>query len=344
MSGTGLDAQLGVKKETTPGTAVTVDRFYEFNTESLALESMWNEPSGIKTGTYYKRGSRLVRSGVSVGGDINVNHATKGGMGLLWKMALHSPITVPTLISGAAFKQVHQPGNPVGNSYTVQVGRPLPSGTVQPFTYNGVKATGWEFSVKDGQTSMLTVNTDGWNEATATALAAATFTAGAAEFGFQQVSVFKLGGTVATATGTMSVTGGVQGATVVNGFTLKGTMPLKDNRRGLGNLGVKAEQLGPNAIPTITGTLESEFSKTEIYDLYTSQTQFPIQVSFVGAQIGVTGSYDTLDFIIPGARIKSAPPKVDGPDVVNMSVAFEAYDDGVNGIFQTSLISTDTVL
>ena len=343
MSGTGLDAQLGVKQETTPGTAVTVDRFFEFNSESLAHESMWNEPTGLRVGTYYKRGARLVRTGVGATGGFEVNHATKG-MGLLWKMALHSSLTVPTIVSGTAYKQVHQPGDPTSKSYTVQVGRPQPTGVVTPFTYNGCKSTSWEFSVSDGETATLSVDIDGWNETTATALTTASFTAGTGEFGFANATVFKLGGTVSTASSVMSVAGGVQATTVVNGFTLSGEMPLKTDRRGLGNSGIKKEQLGPNDTPTITGSLDSEFSKTEIYDLYTNQTQVAIQVSLIGNQIGATGSFDTLDFIIPGARIKSAPPNVGGPDVVPMTVEFEAYDDGTNGTLQVTLISTDVTL
>src|SRR5690242_16684725 len=103
-TGSGLDGQLGVKAETTVGTAVTVDHFYEFDTEGLKFEPTWIEPSGLRVGTKFKRASRLVQSRTTVNGDFSLQHATKN-MGLLWKMALGSTVASPTLITGTAFKQ-----------------------------------------------------------------------------------------------------------------------------------------------------------------------------------------------------------------------------------------------
>ena len=62
-------------------------------------------------------------------------------------------------------------------------------------TYEGCKVTGWEFSVSDNETAKLKLTIDGQTELTATALATAAFTS-AEIFNFQNVSVFKTGGTV----------------------------------------------------------------------------------------------------------------------------------------------------
>lgn len=341
-TGTGLDAQLGIKAETVVGTAATVDHFYEFNSESLAHESIYSEPTGLRVGRLYKRGARLVRTGVTVGGGFEVNYATKN-MGLLWKMALQSDVTVPTLVSGTAYEQVHSPGAPVGKSYTVQVGRPQPTGVVTPFTYNGCKCVGWQFSVSDGDPAKLSLDLDGWDETTTTALATATFPA-AGEFGSMNASVFKLGGTVTTASGTASIASGTSVASVIKGFSLSGTYPLATERRGLGNSGVKKEQLGPNDYPTITGSLTAEFSKTELYDLYANQTATAIQFSLIGNQIAATGSFETLDLVLPMTRVKSAPPNIGGPDIIEMTVEFEMYDDEVNAPMQATVISAESTL
>jgi hypothetical protein len=61
-TGTGLDAQVGFKLESTYGTAVTVDKFQEFNSESLAWEPTWLEPSALRVGTKFKRVGRVVQS------------------------------------------------------------------------------------------------------------------------------------------------------------------------------------------------------------------------------------------------------------------------------------------
>src|SRR5687768_2318051 len=116
-TGTGLDAQLGFKLESTYGTAVTVDKFAEFNSESLTWEPTWLEPSGLRVGTKFKRASRLVQSRQTVSGSIELEHATRN-MGALWKLALGSTVTTPTLVLGSAYKQVHVPGDYIGKSAT----------------------------------------------------------------------------------------------------------------------------------------------------------------------------------------------------------------------------------
>ena len=340
-TGTGLDAQLGIVAETTVGTAVTVTRFLEFNSESLAHESIWSEPSGLRVGRKFKREGRLRRTGVGALGSFSLNHATRG-MGLLWKYALGSTATAAQITTTTAYKQVHQPAGFVGKSLTIQVGRPEPDGTVQPFTYRGCKVTGWEFSVSDGEVATMSFDVDGWNEATDTALATASFTA-AEEFGFEQATVFKLGGTASTTSSVVSVATGVQVTAVINGITISGSTPMKTDRRGLGNAGVKKEQL-ENDIPTITGTLDAEFDKAELYDLYTNQTAVALQLSLIGSAIGVSGENDTLDIILPAVRFKGAAPAVDGPDVVSASIDFEVYDDEVNAPIQVTIISADTAI
>lgn len=340
-TGTGLEGQLGIKSEVTPGTAVVVDKFFEFNNESMDYKPTYLEPTGLRVGREMKRDARVVLSRFTVDGAVELEHATKL-MGLWWKLALNSGVTSPTLITGTAYKQVHQQtaGNPP--SFTMQAGRPQPSGVVTPFTWNGCKVAGWEFSVSDGQTAVLHLDIDAWNETTATALATATFLAGAGVFNFQQASTFKTGGTPTTTTSIVSIATGVAVPTVVKKFSLKGVIPLADDRQGLGNSGQKKEQL-KNGTPLITGTLDAEFDKATWYDVFKANASIAIQLSMVGAQIAATGSFDTLDFVIAKARIKGNPVHVDGPDIVNGSVAFEVYDDEVNITpLQVTLISTDS--
>lgn len=341
-TGTGLDAQIGIAAETTVGTPVTVTRFLEFNSESLKWEPTWLEPTGLRAGTKYKRASRLVQSRQTVSGSMEFNHATKG-MGLLWKMALGSTVVSPTLVTGTAFKQVHQPGDFIGKSMTVQVGRPEPSGTVRPHTYAGVKVTKWEFKVSDNGIATLTLDVDGWSESTATALATASYTSGAGLFNFAQATLFKLGGTASTTSGIVSIASGVTVPTVVKSFTITGESPMATDRYGLGNAGIKKEQL-ENDVPTITGTLDAEFDRTTFYDAFKANTTQAMQLSLIGSQIAATGSFDTIDFVLPAVKFKDAAPSIDGPDVVQASVDFEVYNDETNATAQVTLISTDSTL
>lgn len=340
-TGTGLDAQLGFKLETTVGTEVTVDKFIEFDSEGLEFDPTFIEPTGLKVGTKVKRGSRLVQSRNMVSGSISFQHATRN-MGAFWKMALGSSVTSPTLIAGSAYKQVHQTGGLYGKSMTIQVGRPEPStGTVRAHTFRGCKVTGWEFSISDNDTARMSLDVDGWNEATATALATASFVSSEI-FSFNQVPAstgFTLGATVSGTT-ELAVSGGTAVAAIVRSFTLKGENPMNTERFGLGNAGTKKEQL-ENGDQTFTGTLDIEYLKSEWYDPFKANTSIVLYLKFEGSVISGSDK-NTLEFIIPQAKIKKVTPKVDGPDIVQASVEFEVYDGETFNPLQVKLISADS--
>ncbi|MGW4886907.1 phage tail tube protein [Streptomyces murinus] len=341
-TGSGLDAQLAVGEEVTWGTAVTPTRAYEFNDEGLKLDPSFLEPTGLRAGLKYKRAKRVSISRRSVSGDITIEHATKG-MGLLWKHCLASSGTAAQIDTTTAYEQIHTPGDFRGKGLTVQVGRPEPStGTVRPFTYRGCKVTGWELSVSDNAIPTLKITFDGRDEDTATALAAASYASGSAVFSFANATL-SLGGTVATASGKTTVTGGVAVATVVTEVTVTGAAPMSTDRYGIGNAGLKAEQV-ENDTPTITGSLNAEFAKSELYDHFTANDTMPMVLTLTGDEIGESGSNDLLEVILPAVKLKSAAPNVGGPDVVSMSTDIEAYSDEVNPVIQVRIVSGDTTL
>ncbi|MGW0805948.1 phage tail tube protein [Nonomuraea sp. NPDC002799] len=339
-TGTGLDAQLGFAAESTVGTPVTVTKFVEFNSESLAWKPSFVEPAGLKTGRKFKRASRLVQSRKTVEGGFEMEWPTKGA-GLLVAHALGSAGVPVQIAATTAYKQIHTPGGLVGKGLTIQVGRPEPSGTVRPHTYTGCKVKSWEFKLSSDGTLVLSLEMDGWDEATATALATASFPTGAEVFSFQQ-AVLKLGGTASTASGEMSVSGGTTVTTVVTEMSVKGENPLATERYGIGQTGVKREQL-ENDFPTLTGSLSAEFNRTELYDLLKNNTTVAVEFTLTGSLIASGNNYQ-ISFILPACKIKEAAPTVEGPDIVKMTTSFEGYDDDVNAPIQIKIVSTDTTL
>jgi len=340
-TGSGLDAQLGYKLESTVGTAVTVDKFLEFNSESMDYDPGYIEPEGLRVGIKFKRGSRLVQSRRTVTGGIDLNYPTRL-TGALWKVALGSSVTTPTLVLGSAYSQVHQTGDLLGKSLTLQVGRPEPSTqAVKPHTFNGCKCTGWEWSVSDNETAKMHLDFDGWDEATATALATATYPSGPAseEFNFSQATVFSMGGTIGGAN-PLTYTGGSSVASIVRSVSFKGDNALAVERYGLGNAGIKKEQL-ENGIPTITGSFEAEYLQSDFYTPFKANTATSLNLKFEGSIISGTDK-NTIEFIVPQIRIKNVTPQVQGPDLVTATVEFEVYSDGTNNPFQVKLISADS--
>lgn len=342
-TGSGLDAQFGFKAETTWGTPVTVDKFAEFNSESLVNEPTWLEPTGLRVGTKHKRASRVRVSRRTVTGDVQLEVVTKG-LGTLYKHMLGSGSgSTPAQIGATtAYRQIHTPGGLVGFGLTIQIGRPEPSGTVRPFTFNGCKVSSWEFSLTDSEVPTLTLNVDGRQELTATALATASFVSGATIFDFSQAAL-TLGGTASISSGLTSLSGATAVTTIIRDITISGDSPMANERYGLGNAGLKAEQL-ENDTPTITGTLSAEFNKTELYDVFTAGTTTAVQLTLTGSAIGASGENDKLQFLMPACKLKAAAPSVEGPDVVQMNVDFEAYSDGTHPVIQIMVISDETTL
>jgi hypothetical protein len=342
-TGSGLDAQFGFKAETTWGTAVTVDKFLEFNSESLNMEPTFLEPTGLRPGVKHKRASRVRISRRSVSGDVEMEVVTQG-MGTIWKHILASGTgsTPVQMASTTAYQQIHTPGGFVGFGLTMQIGRPQPvDGVVKPFTYAGCKVSSWEFALSDSEVPTLTLTVDGRQEATATALATASYTAGATVFDFSQATL-ELGGTASTASGLTTVASGTAVATIIREIHISGETPMANERFGLGNAGLKAEQL-ENDTPTITGTLSAEFNKAERYDVFTAGTAQPLVLRLEGEEVD-GGNLNTLEFLMPAVIFKQAQPQVDGPDIVAMDVDFEAYSNGTDPVIQIMVISADTAL
>lgn len=341
--GSGLSAQFGAKTETTVGTPVTVDTFFEFLSEAFVFAPTWMEGAGLKAGQAFKRAARAIQTKIDVNGDVVVEHTDRGHMGLLWRHALGSATTVPTQIaSTTAYKQIHTPGPRTGLSLTAQVGRPQTDGTVRPHTYAGCKVTGWEFSCNDGQLPHLKLTFDGQQESTATALAAATFSGSAVPFNYTQ-STIKLGGTASTTAGETSIATGVAAASLIKGITITAALPMRTD--GYGNSTTKREQI-ENGIPTITLALDTEYtSRTELYDVFKANTTIPLEWTFSYGDAGGANPF-LLSFIVPALKLKTANPAVAGPDIVGQPVTAEVYDDGsgTNPPFQVKLVSTDTTI
>jgi len=350
----GLSGQVGVVAGSSyTDTATVVNRFYEFLSEGMKFDPTWLDSAGLKSGQAFKRVSRTTQSRFAAPGDLTLEHtdgsaasAVADSMGFWWKHALGSAVTTPTQIAAStAYKQIHTPGSKAGFYFIAQVGRPQISGvTVQPFTYSGCKVTDWEFSCSDGQIAQLKLTIDGRTELTSVGLAAASYPTPNGVFSFADATNFKIGGTATTAAGETTVASGAAVGSLVTGITITGSTPMKVDRYGLGNAGLKGEPI-ENAIPTITGHLDTEFySRTELYDLMKANTTTALQLDFSHGDAGSGNPY-LLSFIFPQVRFLTGNMNVSGPDVIPQTIGFKAYDDGsgTNPVLQVKLVSKEAV-
>jgi hypothetical protein len=249
-----------------------------------------------------------------VSGGVELDAATKG-MSLLFKHCVGS-----TTAAATTGTQAHAWGGTfVSRGLTVQVGRPDATGTVTPFTYDGCKVASWEFSVNDGDpAATLSMDLDGHDVTTATALASASYLAGTSIYSFADVSVFTIGGS--------------SPAALVKGVTIRGENPWANERYGLGNQGIKSEQL-LYGTPLISGSLTAEFAPAEYADFLAETDQALV--------LTLANGIASLSFSIPACRFMAASPQVSGPDVVEMTLDFEGLDDETNPLI-TVTVDNDT--
>lgn len=341
-TGTGLDAQLGVKDEVTVGTAVTVDKFVDFDSAELAFDPSFIEGTGIQAGRKFKSVNQVGLARKAATGKIEIP-VMMSGFGWWWKHLIGSTATPTQIGTGTAYKQVHTPSGLRGVSFTAQIGKPQPTdGTVEPFTYNGCKITDWDLTIEDNANVLLSFSVDAWDEDTETSLATASYDTDLQIFTFSHVNTFKLGGTATTTGGVTSIASGTAVSSVVSSLTLSGKNNLTVDRYGLGNAGTKKEQLESD-FTEITGAFKGEFALADWQSKWVDNTTTAIEINLQGPVIEGSDHY-SLNFIIPAAKITKAPAVVSGPGIVTVDGEFTVYDpdDGSNPAFQVTYVSTDS--
>ena len=343
-TGSGLDAQVGVKIESPVGTAATVDRFFEFESADIALEPSYIEGNGIRAGHQFKSIGEVGIARFTAAGKLALPFMMNS-MGWWFKPMFGSAATLAsaTVVSGGtdAYEQYHIPAGLRGISFTTQIGKPEPStGTVQPANYNGCKITDWEIAFEDNGNTMLNVSVDAWNEAASPSLQVASYVDENPLYNFSHVNSVKLGGTPSTTSSICSISGGTTVSSIITSLSIAGKNTMATDRFGLGSAGVKAEQLETD-FTSITGSFKAEYLASEFQSEFKAGTTTSLQITSTGGVIESTTHYK-LDIIIPAIKITKAPATVSGPGLVSIDGEFMAYDDGTNAPIQVHYVSTDT--
>lgn len=321
--------QFGTAVETTYGTPVTVERFFEIlGGESLERQQMVIQPEGLRPGVRMMLGQRrkLVRQWGS--GSIPMEIATTG----FGRWFLHSlgTVSVATNVTGSVYTHTYTPGDLAGLSMTMQKGvEPWTStGTALPFTFHGVKVLDWEIGISLDGFALLTVGVDAEDVDTSTALAAASYSA-LKNFNFKQ-------GTLShgTTSGSLATLAGV------SDFTVRGSNALNVDRFFLGDTaGLKEEPL-ENGYRELGGSVSMEFrNQTDIYTAYESDTEKHLRLVFEGDAISGTWT-ELLQIDLFDVRFEGETPKISGPEPASISADFSAWEqdngNSVEIVYRTS--------
>jgi hypothetical protein len=326
--GSGIGSWLGIKKESSFGTAVTVDRFYEFNSEGTKYTKNTVVGQGLRNGGLVARANRRVVTTVAGEGDFEVDLTTRN-MGLLFSLATGS---VPTgTLANGAYTYLFTPTDLIGDSFTTQVAVPQYGGTLTYKTLSGCKVTNFELSVGAGDIAKAKFSLDSKGFTTGSSTSATVAYANIATsnlFHFAQGSI----------TDNVSTT-----YANIKDFSFSVDNSLKTDRFNLGSAGSKSEQI-INGFRAITGKVTAEFTDTVLLDKFLADTTAGLKVTFEGATIGSGSDKETLSITLPACKFDGDVPMVGGPGVVDVSFGFTVYDNGTDEPFTITYKTLDSAL
>src|SRR5690349_3422159 len=158
MANTGLGSQLGLKKESAWGTAVTPDRFYRYESESFGLERNYVDPVGLMAGITFGSQSLTKATTRTAGGSFEMAAPYKLA-GHLFDQMVAGTITPVQQASTTAYLSTFNVGASVPTkSATIQINKPATSAGDVAYTYPGSVLTSAEFSMATGGVLMATWN------------------------------------------------------------------------------------------------------------------------------------------------------------------------------------------
>lgn len=313
--------QFGFKKEVTYGTAVVVDRFVEFVSESLERTNVIAESQGIRSGRRYGgQGRRIARE--SAAGTVTFEVA-RTGFGLFFEQLLGGVASVNTV--GTVWTHTFTPGTILNKSMTVQKGVEKPDGTVQAFTYPGSKVVAADFSINQDGLLMMAVDFDSRQELDSTGLASASYTTPVV-FTYSE-------GVLKKNTVTVASVRSVPSLRIANNLDVE--------RFKLGNTGLKEQPLN-QPFDEISGTLDVEFQNlTDFYDLFQADTATELQLVFTGGVIEGAHNF-TLQITLNDVRFEGETPKMGGPEYVYQTIPFVGLDHASEPAVEIVYKTTDS--
>lgn len=321
--GSGLATQLGGKKETTYGTRVVPDKFYEYLTEGFARQQNYLESRQLRAGRFFQSSSRRALTTRSANGTVTGEVPNKN-FGFFLDLLHGNAVTPVQQGATAAYLQTHDLTGDPSKSATIQVGKPDTGGVVRPYDYLGAMVTSAGFACAVGEFLTFNFDFDAQDEDTAQTLASAVYPTALESFHFQQAVV--------------TVNSVVQNN--VTGFSLDLGMPRADDRFYLRSSALKAKPI-LNDYSGGTGTLTFEFSDMTQYGLFTAGTKVPLSIAFTGSLIAGAFSYG-ITFTSTAVQFTGTTPVVDGPDLLSFDAPFVILDDGTNAPLRVTYMDVVT--
>jgi len=321
-----LDHQLMFGVESTYGTAVTPTRTYEYNSEGIEESYGRTEGDPLRTGTHVMRSDRFAPYFAGAAGSIQLDVMSKG-FGVLLQHMLGGIST--GALTDSSYTHTATMADLFGKSLTCQVARPFnPSGTVQPFTFEGGKVGGFTISNSVEGNLVLDLDMDFEQVATGTALATAAYPTGMENFTW--------------AGGDLQI-GGEDAGFCVNEVSVQVANNLNVDRRCISNGTDKKEPTAGRR--EVTFSLSGDFASLAHRNRAASATAAgalaALEFSWTAPTlIGVT-TYPSLTISIPVGRFDAWSGAAGGADAITQELSGVGRYNGTDSPISIAYVSTD---
>ena len=341
---TQLDSSIGIKKESTFGTPVTVDRFPEFLSESLDWKPEYMVGRGLRVGSRVQRASRRKLGRQHVEGDISLEACARG-LGIFFE-ALLGQVTSTIIGAGPAYQHLFTLTNTDPfPTYTIQKGIPLlGGGAVQPATFSGMACTRGTINSAVGEIVRLDTSWVGKQVSTAIAYAAPSYVADTSQelFTFLDGSI-TLGTSALTVPTTTAL--GAQGGSVVSNVrdfsvTIDNKLDVSGYTYGSNGTIQRRPTLGATEI---TGKVTAEFDSVTNRDYFLNNTTVSITLTFQTTTLLQASTYNTLQVVLPAVKLDGDTPRAVSDGVVTQDLGFTVLDNGTQAPVYVVLRNLDTV-
>jgi hypothetical protein len=130
--------------------------------------------------------------------------------------------------------------------------------------------------------------------------------------------------------------------TCLSNFELNADLGMKTDRRLMCTTSAGLKRAPKRAaVPTITGTLVSEFDDLTIYNLFRAGTIVPIVFTWTGALI-VSGHNFQLTLTLPACKLEGDTPEASLTDMTMQPIPFKALYNQSAAMATLTYKSTDT--
>jgi hypothetical protein len=319
--GSGLAGQVALKKETTYGTRVVPDLFYEFESEGGIRNQNFLASRQLRSGRTFQSSARRVPTtrdaGITIQGEV-----PNKGFGSILDLGHGNTVTPVQQGATTAYLQTHNWSGDPSKSATIQAGKPSVNaagvGTVNPFDYIGSMLSQLQLQCAVDAWLTFTAGFDCQDVTTSETLATPSYPTALEGFHFQQCSVTANGVVQDLTTGSLAKSMG-----------LDVSRPRNTARHGMRSSPLKAAPVTNDYSPG-SGSLGLEYNSNVIYGLYAAQTVVPLVFDFTSSSLAGVGFPYRFTATIAAGVFTSAPIQVNGPDVLQYEAGFDILDDGTN--------------